>query len=93
MTATMIQACRGLLLLGSCFLPLALASPTPNEFEACHRMASALLRACLDNSAGQASERCWERARLKNKVCSAEVRQRHRPDRERTEAAKRAAAK
>jgi hypothetical protein len=89
----MIQACRGLLLLGSCCLPLAFASPTPNEFETCHRMASALLRACLDNSAGQASERCWERARLKNKVCSAEVRQRHRPDRDRTEAAKRTTGK
>lgn len=56
-------------------------------------MASALLRACLDNSAGQASERCWERARLKNKTCYAEVYQSHRPDRDRIEAAKRAASK
>ncbi len=65
-------------------ISVAIASPTPNEYERCHRMASSVLVMCLDKNAGSAGKKCWDAARRRNDACYADVRESHsRPDRQR----------
>ncbi len=61
----------------------ALASPTDNEYQQCHRMAAATLQYCLDESPGNLhGPGCWETSRRIQKRCYGEVRASHqRPPR------------
>ena len=58
------------------------ASPTDNEYQACHRLAAKLLQHCLDEAPGRAQPQCFARARRANEACYADVRERHRRARE-----------
>jgi len=83
-------------LLTACQAPVALASPTADEFLPCHQIASsALLKCfkCLDQSHGYNSGKCWDSARALNEACYAKVSESHRPDAARIEAAKQTAGK
>lgn len=60
----------------------AQASPTSNEYEACHRRAAATLQSCLDTAPGRPPDRCWADARRANDLCYAQVRESHRRQRE-----------
>lgn len=81
-----------------CFLVLwtlhwssAVASPTSNEYEPCHRTAAALLQACLDENPGSINDTCWTKARSANQSCYTMVNDQHRkPDRKEVEARRKA---
>lgn len=68
------------------------ASPTANEFSACHKQAAALLLQCLEQRPGYQNEHCWKQSRQANQACYAEVASSHRPDPARIEAEKKARA-
>jgi len=72
---------------------VALASPTSNEFRACHQISSKLLQQCLDDAPGSPSEECWSRAKRANDACYAQVKHSHRSDEARISAMKEAEAK
>lgn len=67
-----------------------MASPTSDEFVPCHQMASEVLLVCLNDHAGQTGDTCWDAARRNNETCYDRVFARHRPDKARIEAEKRA---
>jgi hypothetical protein len=72
---------RALLTLGfaAMLAPWALASPTANEFERCHRGAALILQHCL-NKAGQGDDAaCWPQAQTYHRDCRTEVVQEHQP--------------
>ncbi len=69
---------------------LAAASPTANEYSRCHQIASASLVQCLDKNAGYINDDCWNAAKRRNTACYASVRESHRPDKARIEAAEKA---
>lgn len=50
------------------------ASPTSNEFQACHQLGAALLRHCLDEAPGKLDSTCWQRSRERTAACYADVR-------------------
>lgn len=67
------------------------ASPTPNEFEACHKLAAAVLRACLDQAPGRLDEACWRQSHERAVTCHAQVRDGHDREAEQARAAARRA--
>lgn len=70
-----------------------LASPTVDEFQACHRMVSASLQECLDQHTWQRNDVCWRQARQENDHCHAAVWSRYaRPDPKREAARRKAEA-
>lgn len=66
------------------------ASPTPNEFQACHQLGAKLLQHCLDQAPGRLEEACWRQSRERTSGCYADVRNAGTRERERAEAARRA---
>ncbi|WP_439589637.1 hypothetical protein [Hydrogenophaga sp.] len=72
--------------------PLALASPTANEFERCHRGAALRLQHCLSESGAGDGGVCWPQAQAYHEDCRKAVVQEHqRPDAARVEAMREAA--
>lgn len=61
----------------------ALASPTSNEYQQCHRVAALTLQYCLDETPGNLhGPGCWEKSRHSQERCYGEVRASHqRPPR------------
>ena len=58
---------------------ITLASPTPNEYLPCHRLAAATLQACLDHGHETANQDCWNESRQRNATCYREVKLSHSP--------------
>jgi len=71
-------------------LPFAIASPTSDEYIACHHMALDHARRCLDEAPGGLNDACWESAKLMNNRCYAKTAANHTPDKSRIEAEKKA---
>lgn len=69
---------------------MAMASPTSDEFKACHRQASAALSACLDQQPGYENAECWSHARGVNSDCYRRVAESYRRTPEKEAAARRA---
>lgn len=68
----------------------AIASPTDNEYQACHRQAARVVEMCLDETPGGDGTHCWKRAQAHQRACYREVRAAHVPDRRRIEAMRQA---
>ena len=67
---------------------LAGASPTANEFERCHKIASAMLEMCLNKNTDAPAESCWDAAKRSNLSCYQEVKASHTPGHRKTDAEK-----
>jgi hypothetical protein len=68
----------------------ATASPTPNEFTACHQLTSAVLFECLEQHPGQKNRQCMDLAQRKLDACYADLWASHRPDKTKRDAAEQA---
>ncbi|OSZ71646.1 hypothetical protein [Hydrogenophaga sp. IBVHS1] len=78
--------------IGLLWAPLALASPTANEFERCHRGAALSLQHCLSEAGMGDGGACWPQARAYHEDCRRKVVQEHQPpDAARVEAMREAA--
>lgn len=53
------------------------ASPTPNEFEVCHKLGGELLRHCLDKAPGRLDTACWQQSRERTTACYVDVQSAH----------------
>jgi hypothetical protein len=72
----------------------ALASPTANEFEPCHRGAAWRLQHCLSKAGMGDGAACWPQAQAYHQQCRQAVVQEHqRPDAARVEAMREAERK
>lgn len=81
------RLCFGVLPL-ACHATLAIASPTSQDYEVCHRQASWILQECLNDNAGH-PDPCWSKARSEHEACYAKVNKGYRRDnKERIEAEK-----
>lgn len=70
-------------------LPLAVASPTSNEYLPCHQIAASVLQHCLDEIPGYADDKCWDEAKRVKSACYEKVVESHHvPDKSRVEAEK-----
>jgi hypothetical protein len=72
--------------MGLLAVPLALSSPTSNEFKSCHALAAAHLERCLNQ--GGKDQTCWDLARDAKDHCYAGVVQRYAPLTEQERAAR-----
>jgi hypothetical protein len=53
----------------------AWASPTPEDYRQCHRMAATVMQRCLDEAPGaRHGNQCWEMSRQTQKTCYREMR-------------------
>lgn len=77
----------------ACYVTLAGASPTSNEFEICHKMAAATLEMCLNQNQNTVDENCWDISKRRNATCYAKVNESHAPDRKKMAAEKAAMEK
>ena len=69
-----------------------IASPTPNEFVPCNKLAVAMLESCLADS----DKKCWEKSKNSYESCRKKIFKRHDKDKailERQETEKRAKEK
>ena len=65
--------------IGLLWAPLALASPTANEFERCHRGAALSLQHCLSEAGMGDASACWPQAQAHHQNCWREVVKEHQP--------------
>lgn len=65
--------------IGMLWAPLALASPTANEFERCHRGAALYLQHCLGKAGMGDGSACWPQAQAHHQECRRAVVQEHQP--------------
>lgn len=80
------------LLLAVC-IPQAGASPTSNQFEACHKQAAAVLYHCLEKRAGHKGkgDECWQESKQHNQACYSDLFESHKDFNSKEAAAERAA--
>lgn len=88
MHISLLRMAGWMVLMGA--MPAALASPTANEYQACHRQAARVVEMCLDDTPGGDGANCWKRAQAHQQACYREVRAAHVPDRRRIEAMRQA---
>jgi peroxiredoxin len=88
MRLAILACCVGVAL--SLQLISADASPTPNEFKACHQLTSALLFDCLEQHLVQKNRQCMDFAQHKLDACYVDLRESYVLDNVKRDAAEKA---
>ena len=70
--------------------PGTAASPTENEYDACGKLAVALLERCLDEKVHYQNHECWKGSESRYRECVTDVKQSHVPDQRKRDAIRRA---